>query len=390
MNKIRIILTILFGFGLFVSCNFQKNTKCENEFLTISVDLSKNKSIHDIEFIDSIDIIALDNKFLLNKVDKIIHHNDKYYILDIYANSAIYEFDANGKNLAIISDKGRGPGQYLLPTDIFFKGKSDDLCIVSPLDRKIFIYNDNLQTSKIDLPLGFWKMIDSDNGYLGYMNNIITDNPFNLICIDSCMNIVNNLFSINKSFDSKSWSSVKIFSKYESVIHYLDPIDLTVFKIGNTESSKIYQYDFGENCNLKLNKEYDEYMLISEDPNMIDKINTFQETQRFCVAQINYKHQTLLCIYDKQNKRNEVVSLAPYTDKYFTSFGRIIGIDENAIYSLVDAQSMRESINGGDEFNDFESNYPEQIKNLRAKFKSRTINEDDNPFLIVHYIKKYS
>ena len=274
--------------------------------------------------------------------------------------------------------------------DIFFKGKSDDLCIVSPLDRKIFIYNGNLQTSKIDLPLGFWKMIDSDNGYLGYMNNIITDNPFNLICIDSCMNIVNNLFSINKSFDSKSWSSVKIFSKYESVIHYLDPIDLTVFKIGNTESSKIYQYDFGENCNLKLNKEYDEYMLISEDPNMIDKINTFQETQRFCVAQINYKHQTLLCIYDKQNKRNEVVSLAPYTDKYFTSFGRIIGIDENAIYSLVDAQSMRESINGGDEFNDFESNYPEQIKNLRAKFKSRTINEDDNPFLIVHYIKKYS
>ena len=105
-------------------------------------------------------------------------------------------------------------------------------------------------------------------------------------------------------------------------------------------------------------------MLIRENPNMIDKINIFQETQRFCIAQINYKHQTLLCIYDKLNKRNEVVTLDPYTDKYFTSFGRIIGIDENVYIALVDAQRMRESI-----------------------FKSRTINEDDNPFLIVHYIK---
>ena len=91
MNKIRITLTILLGFCLFISCYFQKSTNDENEFITISVDLSKNKSIHDIEFIDSIDIIAFDNTVLLNKIDKIICHNGKYYILEVYESSAIYE-----------------------------------------------------------------------------------------------------------------------------------------------------------------------------------------------------------------------------------------------------------------------------------------------------------
>jgi len=35
-------------------------------------------------------------------------------------------------------------------------------------------------------------------------------------------------------------------------------------------------------------------------------------------------------------------------------------------------------------FNDFELKYPEQIKRLRKKFDS--VDEEDNPFLLIHYL----
>ena len=74
-----------------------------------------------------------------------------------------------------------------------------------------------------------------------------------------------------------------------------------------------------------------------------------------------------------------------YSDKYLISFGKIIGMDENAIYSLVAAESVNKIIVGKDKYNDFESMYPVQVKNLREKFKGVSISEEDNPFLLIHY-----
>lgn len=53
-------------------------------------------------------------------------------------------------------------------------------------------------------------------------------------------------------------------------------------------------------------------------------------------------------------------------DKYFISFEQIVGMDENAIYTLVEAASIKRNIEGKDEYNDFECIYPEQIKKIQA------------------------
>ena len=47
---------------------------------------------------------------------------------------------------------------------------------------------------------------------------------------------------------------------------------------------------------------------------------------------------------------------------------------------------MKVFVTGKNEYNNFESQYPEQIKRLREKLPN--INEEGNPFLIIYYFKK--
>ena len=71
---------------------------------------------------------------------------------------------------------------------------------------------------------------------------------------------------------------------------------------------------------------------------------------------------------------------------HFFPFGKIVGIDENAIYTSIEASEMKVFVTGKNEYNNFESQYPEQIKRLREKLPN--INEEGNPFLIIYYFKK--
>jgi hypothetical protein len=74
-----------------------------------------------------------------------------------------------------------------------------------------------------------------------------------------------------------------------------------------------------------------------------------------------------------------------YMGKYFFSFGNIISIDENAIYAIISASHIKEICIGKNQFNDFITKYPEQIKSLREKFPH--VDEEGNPFLVIYYIK---
>ncbi|GHT61475.1 hypothetical protein AGMMS50239_12460 [Bacteroidia bacterium] len=92
----------------------------------------------------------------------------------------------------------------------------------------------------------------------------------------------------------------------------------------------------------------------------------------------------LLGVYNKKEDTSYIASLEPYTGKYFFSFGQIIGFDEHAIYTIIESSDLKRMWDGKDEYNDFESTYPEQIKRLREKFS--TVREDGNPFLVIYSI----
>lgn len=388
MKETKALLVFL-SIILFCNCTNNRNIKIDNDALIVKMDINNPVNIHDINFIDSIDILRLSNDVILGKVDKIIINNNLIFLLNRYAENSVFVYDVSGKFIKQISNLGQGPEEYLQPTDIFIDNKQNVLALVSRMDRKLLKYNlDNLNLISVEkLSKPFFNLIDIENGYAGFMNNLIDEQPFNLWTMSNTLELQNSFFEIPDSWDSKASGNIQPFSKYNDKVYYIQPYDLNVYHIDKDDIKIAYKYDLGDFTWPSDMKEYEDVkrVLESSSDRYIQDFYMFQETQNYLISRVVFKNQELLGIYNKKTEKSCVAKPEAYSDKYLIPFGRIIGMDEKAIYSLVDAESVKRNIIGKDEYNDFESMYPTQIKNLREKFKGISISEEDNSFLLIHY-----
>ena len=100
-----------------------------------------------------------------------------------------------------------------------------------------------------------------------------------------------------------------------------------------------------------------------------------------------YKGQYMMVVYDKSSKSMQMVSLdLIHDDDYFFSFGDLIDMDENHIYSIIGANRINPVLKGHSEYIDYESLYPNQVKNLRDKL-GNGIDPDGNPILAIYHLK---
>ena len=384
-------LIVSFIVAVLCNCNDEKGQVDDNAFI-VEMNFDEKMSIHEVDLIDSLDIVRLDNHVMIGEVNKIIDYNNRLYVLDAFITKSVMVYDRTGNFVKQIADFGQGPAEYLQLTDIFIDAENDVLGLVSRLDKKLMKYSlHDLNLISVEkMPKSFFYLTKAQNYYVGYMNNYIETSPFNLWTVSESLEIGTHFFKIASSWSSKSFSSMYPFSVYEDKLYYIQPYDFNVYCVGENERRIPYKFDMGKNTWPVNVSEYDEVERIKNDrPNQyVENLYMFQETQNHLIVRTVFKHQELLGVYDKKTKKSQVVKPEPYTDKYLIPFGEIIGMDENAIYSLVPAASVKKNIIGKEKYNDFESEYPQQTKNLREKFKNITIEEDDNPFLLIHYLRK--
>jgi hypothetical protein len=153
--------------------------------------------------------------------------------------------------------------------------------------------------------------------------------------------------------------------------------------------SVAYTFDFGKDTWPEEHKEFDKYKELLRGVNMgqysyINQIENFQESKNHLIAEVIYKGQTRLCIYNKQTGKTYIAEPDVYYE-LLISFRRIINTDENAIYTLTNASEIKELHDGKNAYNDFEAEYPEQIKRIREKFPH--VDEEGNPFLVIYKIR---
>lgn len=388
MKEIRALL-VFFLIVLFCNCTNNKNMCNDKDALIVNMNFNDPINIHDVDLIDSIDILRLSNDVMLGKINKIVVDHNRIFLLDTFISNSIFVYDMAGNFIKQIANFGQGPKEFSQPTDIFIDEKENVLALVSRIDRKLLKYNlDDLNLISVEkLPKSFFHLIDIENGYAGCMNNLIDDKPFNLWTMSNSLASITCFFEIPSSWNSKASGNVQSFSKYNDEVYYIQPYDLNVYSIDMNESKIAYKYDLGDIAWPANIKEYEEVekVLESSPDRYIQGFYMFQETLNYLISRVIFKNQELLGIYNKKTGHSCVAKPEAYSDKYLIPFGKIIGMDENAIYSLVDAASVKRNIVGKDEYNDFESMYPTQIKNLREKFKNISINEEDNSFLLIHY-----
>jgi hypothetical protein len=384
--KYKIIIALLLLSGC-VNSSVEKdhNTK------TIHFDFTMEPvNIHEIELIDDVEILNLDcDKSIFAYVDRIIRYKNRIYLMDKNQTKSVIIYDTLGNFVNEISKYGQGPNEYIQLTDIIIDTLNTTLNLISRMDRKMLKYDlDGKHFHGVErLPKFFTQFSKTKDGYVGYMGNYSEEpkKAYNIWTVSQDLKPKHKFFPVDPTWESKVMDGPSVFSTYKNNLYCTMPLDFNIYKIGMDSLSIPYSFDLGKaGFPSQYGKEYEQIYKIRRENHYILNFYNFQETDNHLIIHTIYNGQNLLGVYNKNTSKSYVARLDVYTDKYFIEFGRIIGIDEKAIYALVDASSMKVVWQGKNEYSDFQSQYPEQIKRFREKFSS--IDEEGNPFLVIYSI----
>ncbi len=263
---------------------------------------------------------------------------------------------------------------------------------LSRIDRKLLKYDaDGQQLLSISrLPKAFSCFTKTADGFIGDMRNYTEDmrNPQNLWILSKDLEPVNAFFDIDPSWESISSSTTAFSSTYKSKTYYTRFMDPNIYTVEDNDIYASYTFDLGQTTLPEEYRSFEAYEELRDEfkhMNYVYNFYNFQETDNHLIVQTVYKGQVLFGIYNKQDGQSKIARTDANTDKYLLSFGQIVGMDETAIYTLVEAEDVKRMWDGKDKYNDYEAKYPEQIKRLRERLNH--VDENGNPFLIVYSIR---
>jgi len=348
-------------------------------------------SVHDLDYIQDVEVYWLQDSVLIGKINKIVKSNGYLYLLDVDG-QAVHIHDTTGAFLNKIANYGRGANEYSQLVDITVDPESGDLQLLSRVDRKLLTYSpagaELLSVKR--MPKSFFTLIHDKSGYVGYSGNY-REGPEakDVWVLNDDLSIVSGHFEIDPGFKGVYSSGIRNFSTFGETTHLIKSMDYNVYSMTGDSVKAEYTFDFGamnwpadKNTIAKIDA-----MDLFERSRYVRSIDMFQENDNFVTIKFTVYGQTVLGLYDKRVDRTTLVRVSPNTEKYFLSFGQMLGMDEHEIFTLVEASSVKKMLDGKDAYNDFESMYPEQIKRLRERLAGIQIDEMSNPFLLVYKIK---
>lgn len=384
---------IWFALVVFMVCSCRKEKVQDGNVIRFDLE-QEAQDIHATPLIKDCKIIPLETRdsVLIGEIDKVIMHHDRLYVGDFSKTNAVYIFDMQGKFQHKISRQGRGPEEYISLYDMFIDPRTGELKLLSRMDRRILAFSDDgkVFNGVQKMPKMFRELVPSQSGYVGFSANYAEDreNPFNIWLLDQDVQIVGKEFPINPVRESKWSSSITVFSSYQDTVCYAPGYqDFNVYKLNGDHFSLAYTIDLGKNQipAFTTTLPHDEYLdYCRKHLEYVADLRCFQETDRFLICRFLFNGQDRFGLYDKENGQTSVCSLSPYTGKYFISFGSIVNFSSDHLITTIRASDMCESLAGGNQYINYEEDYPEQIKRMREEFSGMGIKEDSNPCVVIY------
>lgn len=368
--------------GLICGCASKNKSPQTDEVVTVKLAIKgETQSIHDVQLINAVEIISLECDELIGDINKVVRYGDRLYLLDLFQNRCVYIFSTSGQFIQKIANYGSGPEEYTQLYDVFINSEDSTLNLLTRIDKKLFKYDlDGKRLIGVEkLPKAFLSMLKTSDGYVAYMGNYREDasNPANIWLLDNDFHPVGSCFSIGN--ESKGFSvEGSALSRFGHTINYIREGDFNVYSVNEGKETISYVFEL-EGQQQPQNQES------RMSNNYIDRFRNFQETKNHALVSFIYNGQYMIGVHRKSDGKTIMATLEPYNGTYFISFGSVVGYDEQAIYAISSASSLKRSWNGKDDYNDFWQEHAQQIRNLRSKFKS--IDEEGNPFLIIYSIQ---
>ncbi len=141
MHIVRYFLWAAFMPGITFSCIKKETTRQEADFSSVKrIDVPDNITRDEIQDIIELDsYIPLSNEALVGRVERIIIHDDRVYILD--NEPKIICFNMKGKVMFKIDNRGAGPTEYQNLRDFAIDGNSKRIIAFDDEKRKLSFYD---------------------------------------------------------------------------------------------------------------------------------------------------------------------------------------------------------------------------------------------------------
>lgn len=245
---------------------------------------------------------------LIGEVYKLSFRNDKYYILDRHQRKALFVFDKDGKFRNCIGRRGRGPGEFIEPTDFIVSDST--VMVFDMFGHKFLCYDlDGTFVKSVPLIYTIYEIEPGRDGAVIYAvsgDNAKTDSlkGYELFGIDRegriRSKIHKNRYTMNFSneYDLQCFNGDVIYKKALRPAVYRLRDEKLYAKYIFDISSHALPVDYEKVCRGDferfIKKFRDEYTYFN---------GQFWETDRYAGIGITSKRMPYLVIYDKQTQQ---------------------------------------------------------------------------------------
>ena len=166
MNRISVIISASIIIICLISCDSTQSADRIDESRATTIKIATNNGTPDL------DSIVRNHKFtrletseecLVGEVYKLSCRNKKYYILDRHLQKALFVFDEEGKFRNRIGRRGRGPGEFIEPTDFIVSDST--VTVFDMFGHKLLYYNpDGTFIRSVRLPYSIYEIESGGDG----------------------------------------------------------------------------------------------------------------------------------------------------------------------------------------------------------------------------------
>src|SRR5690606_17982625 len=200
-RSVILLIWLVCSFLCFVGCRnmsseIQQKISGSSEVeasMTISSELLNPRSTITMDSIlDVVEYIPLEtnDSAIIGRIDEIVLTNDLIIILDKTQTESIFLFNRTGEFIAKVNRKGKGPGEYMQPSDITVDEQLQELYLLNEFPSKVIVYDfEGNFIKEFSLPfrfLAFESIGDNEFVFTNEPNNRKYGNP---------VGKVNNIFS---------------------------------------------------------------------------------------------------------------------------------------------------------------------------------------------------
>lgn len=373
---------------MIVSCS-----ETPGEVTTISFNPNAEiRSISETGVIKKMKLVKLESdSCAVGKIDKIICNDSLLYIMDAYITNEVYVFTQEGWFVSKISRRGHGKCEYTQLSDIYFDTSNNTLCLLSRDDQKVISFTPDGKKvlGESRLPKAFSHMVPTTDGYIGYMLNCSQNPsmPYNVWTLDKSFSLLDGYIPIDRQLESRSNDDINTLSTYGTKSYFKPEYVNTIYQIENGKVCERYKLDFGVKTFPDLSsvshENEDEWSKL--DMEKIANLYNYEETDDYILMDFVMDGLFRLGVYYKHNQTSEITSLDSYENEYLLSFGCIKGMDQSAIYSVVEYEDVYDVWVGHDKYTNYEEEFPNQVNNLRKLFPH--LEENGNPFIAIYSLK---